>query len=370
MAALSLLCWQSAVRDRESRLAPAGLAFALWIALLLHYLAVLLLIPFAVAELVRVLRTRSIDWRIGIVLVSTAIPIASWLPFLPAASSYRTRYYAKAHVSQLVDAYAWLMAPRVARFHPFVAALIVAGMTVGLIVLIRRYGVRKLPAEWFVAVSFALIPLFGLAVASIATGGFERRYVLAAVLGIVPLCAMSVQPLFVHRRILAIALLLVILAACSVASTYASRDGWRLKGLRDARLTFTTNSAGDFSNMPLVVSNLHQYLQLQYYATLGHELFYVVDANLENKWVGNDTLDRTAVNLRRFTPIRALDFCRFISSHRRFLLLDQPNSEEWLPQQLPGNGARVQSIGALGTARLDVVDLSEATVDSVCRSEM
>ncbi len=368
LAAIGLLCWQSAVRDRSSRLAPVGLALALWIALLSHYLAILLLIPFVVAELVRMIRTRSIDWRIGAALGSTAVPIAMWLPFLPAASSYRTQYYAKANLSQLVDIYAQLMAPRVTRFHPFVAGLVVTGMALGLIVLIRKYGTRNLPTEWIVVGSLGLLPLFGIAVSFVATGGFESRYVVAAVLGIVPLCAMSVQPLLVHRRIFLVALILIILAACDVASTYASRDGWNLRSFRDARLILIPNSTEDFSRLPLVVSNLHQYLQLQYYAKLGHELLYVADANLENKWVGNDTLDRTAINLRRFAPIRVPDFCQFISSHRRFLLIDQPGSEEWLPKQLLVDGSHLEAIARLNTARVDLVTASDTAVQFACRT--
>jgi Dolichyl-phosphate-mannose-protein mannosyltransferase len=368
LASVGLLCWQSAVRDRESRLAPVGLALALWIALLSHYLAVLLLIPFAVAELVRLLRTRSIDWRIGAALGSAAVPIAMWLPFLPAASSYRTQYYAKAHLSQLVDTYARLVAPRVTRFPALVTAVVVGGMALGLIALIRKYGARNLPTEWFAVVSLALLPVFGIAVSFVATGGFENRYVLAALLGIVPLCAMPVRPLLVHRRILLIGLLLVILAACSVGSTYARRDGWRLRSILDARLTLTENSAEEFSGLPLVISNLHQYLQLQYYAKLDHDLLYVADANLENKWVGNDTLDRTAINLRRFAPIRVLDFCQFISSHRRFLLADQPGSEEWLPKQLSVDGSHLETVGHLGSAQLDLITVSETTVRRGCRS--
>ncbi|MFZ0591062.1 MAG: glycosyltransferase family 39 protein [Bryobacteraceae bacterium] len=366
LAAIALLCWQSAVRDRESRLAPVGLALALWTALLSHYLAILLLIPFAVAELVRMLRTKSIDWRIGAALGSTAVPIAMWLPFLPAASSYRTQYYSKTHLSQLVDIYAQLMAPRVARFHPFIAALVVTGMALGLIALIRKYGARNLRTEWLVVVSFALLPLFGIAVSSVATGGFESRYVVAAVLGIVPLCAMSVRPLLVHRPIFLIALLLVILAACGVASTYASRDSWRLRSLRDARLILAPNSTEDFSRLPLVVSNLHVFMQLQYYAKLDHDVVYVADPNLENKWVGNDTLDRTAINLRKFAPIHAMDFCQFISSHRRFLLTDQPGSEEWVPKQLFIDGSHVTTIGRLGTARLESVTVSDTAVHLAC----
>ena len=368
MAAVALLCWQRAVHNRNSRWAPIGLALALWIALLLHYLALLLLIPFALAEFVRLVRTNSIDWRISTAIASTAIPITTWLPFLQAASEYRAHSYETVRLGQIISTYALLMAPRVRGPVEFLVEVsVIAATALGVFSLFRRYGARSLPLEWITIIGFALLPCFGVAVAFFATGGFEERYVLVALLGIAPLCSISLCGLLIHRATFLLAFGIVILAALGTASIYASHDGRRLKALRDTHIDTSPNLAQEALLLPVVVGNLDEYLKFQYYGMRNRNLLFVADVERENRWVDNDTLDRTAVNLRRFAPIQVRGFCEFISSNRRFLLADEPYSEEWLPSQLRGDGSQFQPIGSLGTARLYRVTASDTTIREACR---
>src|SRR5579875_1143490 len=70
--ALALVCWQMTLEQPRSRLWLAGFSTSLFLAGLLHTYAVLLVLPFAIFELVRTVQLRRINWVMWTAIVLPA----------------------------------------------------------------------------------------------------------------------------------------------------------------------------------------------------------------------------------------------------------------------------------------------------------
>src|ERR1035437_4883499 len=72
---LALVAWQAATERSKRSLVLPGLAVSIAAALFCHYYAVLLYLPLAGGEAVRLYRTRKIDWGVWAAFVAGGAPI-------------------------------------------------------------------------------------------------------------------------------------------------------------------------------------------------------------------------------------------------------------------------------------------------------
>lgn len=337
-AGAAFFCWTQAAEGRRRALSLAGLAFSLAAAVSTHYVAVLLWVPLAAGELVRI-RRRQLDWPIWLAMALGAGPLLFFLPLIRASSQYSAHIWESAGLSAAQGTYGLLLAPLSL---PLVAALVL----LSLLPRARREGhiaFRRLPLhEGVAATCLALLPFFGLLLGKLVTGTYMPRYALASIIGVTVLFVAAISG---HVRFTAV--LTVVLGGCFWFNAVQALKGFGADPAREYR-TFDT---GLNSGLPVVVSNADLFLKLEEYGPpeLRARLYFLEDSAAALRFLGNDTGERNMRGLRQVTPLPIVDYAPFVRAHQRFLVCGAfINRFDWLLQQLRSDGARVEYLRETG----------------------
>ena len=362
---LAMLCWQSASQGRKGPLSLVGMALFLACAVNSHYYAVLLLVPFGVAELVRYFETKRFDWAMYIAIVFALVPLTLSLPAIRASSNYSSHFWAKPNWTSLISFYERLLIP--------------AGLTLLLLLLIsglaiylrsNHKGEELLDAkpsahEFGLAFGFILIPTVAILLANFVTGAFTQRYSIYAVIGVSILLAWILARIGQHARLLGI-----VLAGAAVGC-------WLIVGVRNLQ-QFRANQVDEDVNfaflsavptdLPLVLADPHEFFVQSHVAAQkgrGHFL-YLADVPLALKYTETDTVERGLLALKGYAPLDVRDYHSFVANHSKFLLYGFPRSYSWLMQGLVDSGRRVSVRTRNGG---NVLYLVEAAPGSVSPAE-
>jgi hypothetical protein len=268
-SALALYCWQTAAADRRRSLALVGLALSLAAAISTHFYTVLVFLCLALGELVRTGSRRRLDFAIWFAFAVGALPLAFFLPVIAAARARTDDFWGQPSLTKCFDFYSWLISTE-ALFPLLVLSLV----SICMVRFARRQpnqpdqaigdSVKGLPShEWAAIVAFTMIPLFLHVMALTVTNAFTERYALPAVIGISVLVALQVDWRGRGRRAALVpALLLVVWVGFVQVLVYR-----RVSTERDAysRLARDLERA-DRSDLPIVVADARDYLQLLYLA--------------------------------------------------------------------------------------------------------
>lgn len=183
-AGLALVCWQKANGSKRRAWWLAGMFASLLCAATTHTFAVVLVVPFALAEIARALSRRRIDW---LVVPAIVLPVSGTL------LSLRQFHAAKAGLLQgpffpptlgaLVDSYQSHLGPSV--------TVLAAGLVLYFVFSLAPTGTAPEPAgkptlefpEVVAIVAFAAMPFFVFAVARLAGAPFFARYSISAMAG-------------------------------------------------------------------------------------------------------------------------------------------------------------------------------------------
>lgn len=178
----ALLAWQVAKSGQRKWIAAAAFFGCLVGAFLTHVYAIIIVIPFAVAELYEGWRNRRLDWRIvAVVSAALAVGAAFDLPLLHS--------YVQGAPQHGPGRLSWAV------IEPFTKSLLGSGTVVMVLVLaivgasMKAGGVTKnvretLPErEVVLALAFACLPLIGIQVVRLTNGPFYYRYFLASIAG-------------------------------------------------------------------------------------------------------------------------------------------------------------------------------------------
>lgn len=179
---LALVCWQ---RSSEQMLPNHWLlAFSLFLlaAFMTHCYALLIAIPFALAELFGIISFRHVSWAMWIATVTPAI--AACLSFVPSIRAYRrltkdttwaTLFAAR--LSEVEKAYTFL-------FDPSIPILLVA---IVLFALDRPTHVLEAPQivsrQMVLAIGFLAVPIFAVILGKAVGGPYLPRYCISAIFG-------------------------------------------------------------------------------------------------------------------------------------------------------------------------------------------
>ena len=206
-AGVALVCWDhatSATSDRKSRRWwLAALSGVFLFAFAMHCYAALILVPFGVAELLRVFRTRRFAWDIWVAMGLPLLPAAAlYVPLIRAFSSYTKN-------SDFLSVFptVWAMVPRFYLFllqgSPLIFSILVALLAINA-ALLRREDQAEMPKrlslyDLVVCVGFILLPVLGVATARVLNTTSFHRYFLSAVLGFAVLMAIGLSSS--HRKL-------------------------------------------------------------------------------------------------------------------------------------------------------------------------
>jgi len=185
-SALALLCWQRAISAGTAghrKFALAGLWLSVSLAVSFHYYAVLVLIPIAIGEAVRVLRRRALDIPIAVAAGLGGLVVVVYLPLIRAGVAVHSGHPWNTVTPRLIfDAFQFALGP---------AAVPLAFSFVALYPLHWLDRVAEPSAEGTgltadetgACLGFVLLPAFGYLVGRAFTHMLAERYVISLVVG-------------------------------------------------------------------------------------------------------------------------------------------------------------------------------------------
>jgi hypothetical protein len=328
----------------------------LWVALTasfwLHYYAILLLLPLALGDLTRRVRTGRFDVGRCLVLSASALNLVPLIAFVrgSALRFVATFWAAPGRPLEIVRAYQFL-------FGPTLTVCFLAGLAT---LVMSRLGRRSgLPEEgpgpalasehWIAGAAFALLPLVTWLAAKLFTNAFAPKYALASVAGVSALLAMAPSGPRGSRAWtsrLAVALLCLV-PALELPSLGAAFGDPSLGAIRD-RNDLVEDLMDRFDAVSVFDSPL-QFLPAFHYARpeVRSGLSYAVDSSSPGRLAGNDTLARAMKELQRHVDVHTVEYRDLMAAGQRLLIVSPVVGAEafWLVPRLLGQGERLTLVG-------------------------
>lgn len=187
---LALICWQMSIDQPRANRWLVGFSLALFGAFMTHCYAVTIAVPFGIAELVRGIQLRRVEWRRWLAMIAPGV--IAGLTYLPLLIFYRSAVKGTIFLTlsplvlrQIPSYYGFLLGP----------CTLVLLIVVALLALKARFFGRShrdvdrevrwiLLPEIIAALSFLVLPLFGLIIAKLLHSPFYDRYFLSALAGV------------------------------------------------------------------------------------------------------------------------------------------------------------------------------------------
>ena len=344
---IALLCYDRAPEVKWMLL--MGLSLAL--AENLHYYAVLALAPFILAEMALTLRTRRPRWAVWLALCGGVIPVVAFWPLLSRQRAYYgEHFWAVPSLLGAERSYGRLFQTTFAWGLGLTAAAALAVLLSMLAAERAARGGRGVGAQFHhnvLVLGFLALPFLSFLAAKLAHGGLTDRYLLPAVLGF-SLAAGYTLPRWGRRS----APLLAALALCLIVPLVSQEKQFWSSYHRDfvspAKDVEALVASANYPDLPVVVSDVHDFLPLVHYASPGWagRYFSVVDPPQSVIYVGSDTGDKELAIMRSYAPLQIYDFAPFVAEHPVFLLYSSGGGTglDWWPPRLLRDGYTLRPV--------------------------
>ena len=331
---LALVCWQSAAEGEKRWLSIPVLALSLAIGTAAHYFTVFVLLSLFVGEVARWRATRKFDLAVLAALTTPALVLLAHLPLIEAGRVFVNHYALKVNWSSPGDAYEF-----------FFSRVLVDGVPFGVLcylvlTLLSRPETererpldnpRLLPHEYAATIVLALLPLLVALSASLTTPIFYPRYVMSTVIGVAILTPVAIHRMARGSRLVVFSALVASLAFISgrvihdLKWPWQTDEGWLLNG---------DLATPPPSKLPIVITQQHAYLEAWFYAPepLRGRILHVNDAELDRRYLGQDSNALNFAALSHRSPLRAPDYKTFRATVRHFFLVT--DGKGWLPSEL------------------------------------
>jgi hypothetical protein len=340
--AIALLCYQRAPRSGWIVMMAVSLAAAE----ALHFYALFGFIPFAVAE---GLFFRARRLRVWMALAIGLVPLAASWPQLRALKDfYGAHFWAPATLVRAVSAYALFLK----MFAPIALAVVVV-LSIGALRSAADVPDDSLPERWL-AVAFLAVPLIEFVAIKLAHGGFVERYAIPGILGI-PLSLAYLLRMFGKRSVALFAAFVLVAVVLQEAYFWeAEQDAFgRFASPADAPERLM-NSAKAESDLPIVVSDGHDYVPIAYYAAPDRRKRFVaiVDREKAVTYSGSDSLDQQMPGLQCCLPVQVYNFRDFARANASFFVYSGGGDWDWWPRSLLDDGYSLQLLATEQNHRL------------------
>jgi Dolichyl-phosphate-mannose-protein mannosyltransferase len=336
-AGIALVCWQAAIRSNRRIFWLIGLFLALSCAILNHTYSVLLVFPLALAEFVRALLLKRVDWTVCLAICA---PLLGLLPSIVIWQTTSKVYpgFMQSKVTYLMDSYQFLLGP---------AVLVLA--TGLLFYFAFEFGwpnskttdekIRWIDLPEVIAIiGFSLLPAVAYFVATLTGAPLFPRYVLSTVIGFCCLFGM----LMAKRSEVGLGVLLVLTAQIG-ASLYGYMKAHTV--IEPNSLAVLSTRAYEFDskyreigaamskNLPIVLLEKLESLPIMHYAPgdLARSLVFVSNNN-DNVFVLYNLLQQHCG-----APGRAQLRPDFLAANREFLVYITADGTKYLRHFLPKN---------------------------------
>lgn len=342
---LAMLAWQRAVEPNRSTASIWSLAFAVTGMVCSHFFAVIYIVPFCLAELLRWYRTRKFDPKIWASLLLPFLILFAYLrwPYgvVSSARPLMTRYQeihfspsAQASPLKILGFYYRMLEPE----SLFLLISICAGLVVisGLERRVNEKTGRLMPVEWAFIAGLLLLPAFVNIALMRSHGVAYPRYSGPALLGVALLFSLLLGKVTNFSRSAAA-------ASCCVLFLYSM--GASFPAAVKSVLARNTASPSQPSpivkvrpDLPLVEGTGVTFLELDRYAdpSTVARLYYLTNREYAIRYA-QSTLFEGLPFLKRTFPIRATvePYNEFVKEHPTFLVLCIVGYEEdWLLRRL------------------------------------
>jgi hypothetical protein len=334
---LALVAWQAAADGSKRFLALPGLALSMAAALLCHYYAVLLYLPLAGGEAVRLYQNRKIDWGVWAALAAGGAPILWRISTVVGVVKGFTHTWAPPYPEQAIEFWETGLL-HTSSFLTLLLALL------ALFIMLSRKKPDTAPSvvppladhELVAGVLFLAIPLVAVAGALLVTHMFTMRYALIALAGFAFLAPMVAAHMLGGRALPGFLLTVALGAGFLFSSTAVppSRNPFDGETLLQEAL----------EQGPVVVADGQLFLQMWHYAPerLKSRLLFLADNEAAIKYMGYDTIDGGIRVLRNWSSVHVEEYRSFASPGREFLIYQSTIRPGWLISKVVDDGATVE----------------------------
>lgn len=347
--AFALVCYQRTPQPRWVIL----LGISLMLAASSHYYAVIAFLPFLAAEAVLFLQTRRMRWRVWLALACGFIPfVISWPMLSRTKAYYGDTIWAKPDLQETVSDFGWYFQTTLEWGIALVAMAAIALLVAMLVTERRRKSGDGSPAdvplhECVLALGLLSFPFTAFAITKLTHGSMTGRYALPTVLGFALAAGYTLTVL--RKKYVIVSVLLAV--AVLVVVVPQERQFWLSYQPRFVPPTDFVEklvNAGGYPDLPVVVSDQLDYLQLEHYATpeWKRRFVSVVDPPKAVEFMGNDSVDKNLMILRDFAPLQVYAFQSFAAEHPVFLLYSSNGGlgRDWWPARLKKDGYTLKNV--------------------------
>jgi hypothetical protein len=363
--AFAMVCYQRL----PSSLWTVLLAISLALAESLHYLAVLAMVPFGLAEIVLFFKTRRFRWPVWAALLVGALPlILSWGLLATIQAYYGAHFWASFKFSFIPHTYGEFFLTS-SQFGAGIAAVAMIGV-LGTALWHRPTGTTdtegkgEVLAEVTLLIAFVALPFAGYLLTSVLHSGLTPRYVLSAVIGV----CLAFGYILSQARFGALCLFAVFVFAAVGdhelhfwGSSQSQINDVRSHGKTAGRLVEDAGHA----ELPVIVPSGLSLVWLVHYAPPSYaaRFIYLTQDTPTDGREWTDTVDKGMLLLQSYLPLRVSNFTEFTAVHRKFLIYveERDLGGDWVSPHLLREGWSLQTVELDETRKIYLVTSNENT---------
>jgi hypothetical protein len=346
---LAMVAWQFAVESPRRRWAVPLFGASIFLIVASHAYAIAALVPFAIAELVRFVRTRRADWSLWACSLAALPPLALyWFPL----HTIRIALASNTAILGTTKHVQWSAVPNfyIAFFGTrFILLFLVGILFVGL-ALLRKGGKAEASGmtrhEVALAAGLAISPVFSVALAMVVSKYYLPRYSIFAIGGLVVLAVLAIDRIANSRRMASMMLLVVSLVLFVLDGNYSrfSREEMRY---RDAKLEIPYAAVPE--GVPIVIASGLALLPADMYSTDAQlaRTYYLLDHDLGAAYTGSTIFDFVPPFTTYYHFRTHLEsYYRFVKEHKRFFVYGPYYyQDDWQVRKLRDDGAKLVEKG-------------------------
>jgi len=350
--AFAIVCYQRVPQRRWVILLGLGL----FLAQAFHHFAVLAFLPFFLAEATHYSVTHQLRRGVWLALLSGLVPLAiSWPVLSHFKSYYSPHYWAKPTLEAALNSYGWyfLRFDLYPMWGLYLAAVGAIAILFTMLATLRRTSQGKYPEgaplnELMLVLAFLALPLASFAFAMVAHSSMYPKYIVASFLGF-PLAFGFALPSLRRWGFLLPAVSAALLLSVIASQQYRFWTAFYTpQFVSPASSVEALVNAGGHPDLPVVVSDVLDFLPLQHYADKNWQKRFVVlfDPEQAFAYTGNDNSDKHLAALHLYTNLPIYDFHSFVAEHPAFLLYSSNGGlgRDWWPGRLKKDGFKVQNV--------------------------
>ena len=308
--------------------------------MLSHMLAPFSMMAFGIAELVRTVERRKIDWALWFVIVA---PLGIATGYFSKMQNYQQNYFPQRFQAS---------PQKIPTFYAKAVRYVLPSILLGIITAFvagrfrRTHATQKQPAisksQIALLLGMLLPPILVIAIIMRSAGAFWERYCITSAVAVYIVCGLGLAWLGNWQRRAGLTVVAILLVTGLVRTTSDYQGHAPLHLLEPVH-----------PELPLVDTSGLAFLEMDHYERppLLKRLFYLTDREAAIHYA-HATLFENFGALKKDFPIRAnvMPYIDFIRQNKHFLVFGPPQyPEDWLLNKLKDDGASIQQLKPVRT---------------------